>query len=116
MQGVPFERERRNDIHLVPVLAQPRGVASALVAEREVEADDPVPDVHPRAEHFDELLRAKARERPIEAKDDRVLYAGRLEQGQLLLQRGDRLRAVGGVEHAARMRLERDERGSGAGL
>ena len=68
------------------------------------------------AEHFDELLRAKARERPIEAKDDRVLYAGRLEQGQLLLQRGDRLRAVGGVEHAARMRLERDERGSGAGL
>ena len=116
MQGFSSEREGRNDIHLVAVLAQPRGVASALVAEGKVEADDPVLDVHPRAEHFDELLRPKARERPIESEHDGVLHARRLEQRQLLLQRGDRLRAVGRVQHAARMWLESDESGSGARL
>src|SRR5205807_6816529 len=111
-----FEREWRNYLDLVTVLPQPGCVAPALVSESKVEADDPMLDVHARPEQFDELLRAKARERPIEAEDDRVLHASGLQQRQLLLQRGDRLRAVGRVEHAARVRLERDERGCGSGL
>src|ERR1700737_328312 len=39
-----------------------------------------------------------------------MLDAVRLDKCQLLLQSGDGLRAVGRVEHTARMRLERDQR------
>ena len=39
-----------------------------------------------------------------------MLDPQRLHQRELLLQGRDRLRAVGRIEHASRVRLERDER------
>src|SRR5260370_32445364 len=47
----------------------------------------------------------------MEPQHDCVADAGLADQGELLLKRGDRLRAVGRVEDAARMGLERDQRG-----
>src|SRR5260370_32273806 len=47
----------------------------------------------------------------MEPQHDCVADAGLADQGELLLKRGDRLRAVGRVEDAARMGLERDQHG-----
>src|SRR5579872_244274 len=45
-----------------------------------------------------------------------MVDAGGLDELELFVERGDGGRAVRGVEHAARMRLERDERGLAARL
>src|SRR5438270_5388642 len=112
VQLAAVDLEWRNDIDGVSVAAQPVGVACASAAECKIKADHPAPDVHRRGQTLDELMRRQRRELAIEAKHDRVLDAGFLDQRELFLQRRDRLRAVGRVENAARMRFEGDERRS----
>src|SRR5450759_4959531 len=107
---VAFDLERRDDLDLMSVLAQPVRAASASPPEGEVVADDPGPQLHHRREPVDELLWRERGQLTVEAQDDRMRDARRLDQRELFLERRDRLRAVGGVQDAPWMRLERDQR------
>ena len=111
VQLAAVDLEWRHDLDRVAVAAQPLGVTGAPAAEREVEADHPLADLHRDAQPIDEFLGRQRRQLPVEAKHDRVLDARLFDQGKLLLQGGDRLRAVRGIEHASGMWLERDQRG-----
>src|SRR5712692_8191949 len=109
VQGFSLDEERRHHVHHVTVVAKPARAALALAAEREVEPDHPPAHVHHRGELVDELLWRQGRQGSIESQHDRVLDPSRLDQRELLLQGGDRLRAVGGVEQTSRVWLERDQ-------
>src|SRR5229473_2549071 len=109
VQGLSIDEEPRHLVHQVTAVAKPARAALALATKREVEPDHPPPHVHHRGELVDEFLGRQRGQCTIESQHDRVLDAVCLDQRQLLLQSGDRLRAVGGVEQAARVWFERDQ-------
>src|SRR5258706_12119660 len=103
---VAVDRERRDDLNMMSVVAEPGRAAGAPSPEREVVADYPAPQLHHGRQPVDELLRRQGGELAVEAQHDRVLDARPLEQRKLFLQGGDRLRAVGRVQDAPRVWLE----------
>ena len=111
MQGLALESERGHDVNLEAVRREPFGVAGALTPEGEVESDHPATQLHHRLEPVDELPWRQGRQRAVERQHYRVLNSRGFEQRELLLQGRDRLGTVRGIEHAPRVRLERDQGG-----
>src|SRR5438309_2633336 len=111
MEFPAVDLEWRHDLDLVPMRAEPLGVARAAAAERKVEPDDPGLDVHDGRQPVDELLWRQRRQLAVETQHDSMLNAGGLDEAKLLAQRRDRRRAVGRIEDAARVWLECDEGG-----
>ena len=109
MKFAAVDQKRRHHVDLMPVIAEPLRVASATPPEREVVADHPAPKVHHRCEPVDEFLRRQRRQLAIETQHDGVLDAGSLDERELFLKRRDGLRAVRGIQDAARVRFEGDQ-------
>ena len=101
---------------LMAMLTQPVRAAGAAASEREVVANHPAPQLHHLRKPVDELLWRERRQLAVESQHDGVLDARGLDERELFLKRRDRLRAVGGVQDAAWMWLEGDERRRGTVL
>jgi hypothetical protein len=90
------------------VPSQPLDVAGPGPAQGEVGAADQEAQVHACQHPGHELFGRQRRERPVELEDDGLLDAELAGELQALLQGGDHGRAVGGIQDAARVRVEGD--------
>src|SRR5437764_12946682 len=81
-----FDLEGRDHLDVVPMSAEPLGVARAAATEREVEPDDPGLDVHHRDQAVDELLWRQRGQLAVETQHDRVLNPGGIDEAELFAQ------------------------------
>src|SRR5205807_5203626 len=88
-----------------------RGIALAPCTVAEIRADEDVARAMAAREPLGEVARAKAREAPVEALDDRAVDAARRDERKLLGKAREARGCLGRREELARQRLEGEDRG-----